>query len=341
MHKIKLKHLLIALIVVVLFMMQIGAITRLTGSGLSIPEWPLINGSLLYPVSDQAWNEVFEIYKQYPQYHLINKGMSLEDFKWIFFFEYFHRAITTVVSLILLFIVISIFRNPELRDRYRGGAIWLSALLIAQAVAGALMVKSGLEPGMASVSHLNLATHLMLATLFLSVSVWMLMRIRFPNRISMLPGLSPLWVRGFLLLIGIQIISGAFMAGTKAGFTFNDWPYMNGQLIPDYLFVSHDMYASNWFLNFTDNIVNIHFMHRLIAYLLLGLGIWIYIRLKPIVKQLEIPRETLLGLLIFQVLLGIITLVFHVPVALGTLHQLGAILVWLYALYLNHKVRTA
>ena len=150
-------------------MMSVGAITRLTGSGLSIPEWPLINGTLIYPSSDADWNAVFDTYKKYPQYHLINKSMSLEEFKWIFFYEYFHRSITSLVSLLLLIITIGFIRNKDLWKRYKKNIITLFVLLIAQALLGYYMVKSGLEQDMSNVSQYRLAAHLSLALIFLSV----------------------------------------------------------------------------------------------------------------------------------------------------------------------------
>ena len=154
-------------------MMVIGAITRLTDSGLSIPEWPLINGTLMYPFTDADWNSVFDTYKKYPQYKILFDGMTGSEFKSIFFFEYFHRSITSFVSLFLMFIGLIIIFDKTLRKRYKNHFFIIFILLIAQAFVGYYMVMSGLKPEMARVSHLMLLFHLSIAMVFLSFILWL------------------------------------------------------------------------------------------------------------------------------------------------------------------------
>ena len=327
------------LAITVIFMMFVGALTRLTGSGLSIPEWPLINGSLMYPTNEVVWNEVFEIYKQFPQYHIINKDMSLDEFKVIFFYEYFHRSITTLVSIFLCIVSFLILRNKTIRKTYKSNVIIMFVLLVIQALAGMYMVKSGLEEGMANVSQYRLAIHLILALVFLSVIVWTSFDIRLKTsnnlKINSIESLYKYFL-GITGLLFIQFISGAFVSGTKAGFHFNDWPLMNGAIIPENLISDLGKYESNIFLNFTENIATIQFTHRILAYIITGLILWFYFKLKKTVltEFQEKLSSILLIALSIQVLLGISTLLFHVPIVLASFHQLGAILLFLTSLAL-------
>lgn len=334
-----LRKLFFSLILVVIFMMLVGAVTRLTDSGLSIPEWPLINGTLMYPSSAEDWNAVFETYKKYPQYHLINKGMSLDEFKWIFFYEYFHRSITTLVSLLLLIITIGFFRNKELWKKFRGSIGALFLLLLIQALVGYYMVKSGLEPNMANVSQYRLATHLSLALIFLSIIFWTYLRLTPLKKTGQtLSDKTRKWVLYATPFVFMQILSGAMMAGTKAGYHFNDWPLMNGEIIPN-IFSTTDQFGQNPLLNFTENIANIQFFHRLLAYILTGYIIALFIRLKRERTLEENAYKYLPYILIIQVVLGIITLVFHVPIALATMHQFFAIALLLNTVLLNYAAQ--
>jgi heme a synthase len=327
------------LAVTVIFMMFVGALTRLTGSGLSIPEWPLINGSLMYPSSETVWNEVFEIYKQYPQYHIVNKSMSLAEFKVIFFYEYFHRSLTSLVSLFLLISAFFVFKNKKIRKEYKSNIFVMFALLIIQALAGMYMVNSGLEEGMANVSQYRLAIHLVLALIFLSVIVRTSFDIKLKTTkklsTNFIEGVSKLLL-GFCSLLFLQFISGAFVSGTKAGFHFNDWPLMNGSIVPKNLIATEGRYASNILLNFTENIATVQFMHRLLAYIITAYAIWLFFKLKKekITSFQEKISNTLLVLLSIQIILGISTLIFHVPIVLAAFHQLGAILLFLTSLAL-------
>jgi cytochrome c oxidase assembly protein subunit 15 len=334
-----LRKFLLSLIIVVIFMMLVGAITRLTGSGLSIPEWPLINGTLMYPASNADWNAVFDTYKKYPQYHLINKSMTLSEFKWIFFYEYFHRSITSLVSLLLLFITLGFYKNKSLWKSYKKNVFVLFALLVLQALVGYYMVKSGLEENMANVSQYRLATHLSLALIFLSVIYWTYLQVTFTRtrKIELNKKTAQL-IKYASLFVFVQILSGALMAGTKAGYHFSDWPLMNGEIIPT-IFSMESQFASNPLLNFTENIANIQFFHRLIAYCLTAYLAYLFTRLR---KEGSLALNTykyLPYILIIQVALGIITLVLHVPVALAALHQFFAIVLFLNTILINYAAK--
>jgi cytochrome c oxidase assembly protein subunit 15 len=332
-----LRRLLLSLLFVVIFMMSVGAITRLTGSGLSIPEWPLINGTLMYPSSDADWSAVFETYKKYPQYHLINKGMSVEEFKWIFFFEYFHRSITSLVSLFLFIITIGAFINKSVWANIKKNIISLFFLLLVQAFAGYYMVKSGLNEGMVSVSQYRLLIHLGLAALFLSTIFWTYLKLCYTKKKTNQTTDLMMLSKVAIISVFIQILSGALMAGTKAGFHFSDWPLMNGELIPSFFSLS-GVYESNPLLNFTENIVTIHFLHRIIAYGLLLFLIVFYMKLKKANYLASYTYKYLPVILIIQVCLGILTLVLHVPIALATMHQLMAIFLLLQTILIRFAV---
>lgn len=325
-----------ACIIAVIFMMAVGALTRLTGSGLSIPDWPLINGTLLYPISTAEWTAVFERYKEFPQYHLINKNLALDEFKIIFFYEYFHRSITSFVSLFLLFSLFYVLRSKNLRQTMKWPYLVLVSLLLSQAMMGYLMVKSGLEPGRAAVSPIRLSLHLSLALIFLGML--------FFTRWRLVDGvkkwrLKDKWALIILCIICIQLISGAFMAGTKAGFLFSDWPFMNGKLIPDNLFSDSVNYKNNFLLNFLENSVTIHFSHRLIAYILLIIGI--YYSVREFMQKGNRSSSLILffSLMLCQVILGIVTVITYVPIYIALLHHITAVLLFLSILKINYETQ--
>ncbi|MCB0278762.1 MAG: COX15/CtaA family protein [Calditrichaeota bacterium] len=337
-------HWLTALSITTIVMMLIGAVTRLTGSGLSIPEWPLINGSLMYPLTDADWTAVFETYKQFPQYHILNSTMSLNEFKFIFFFEYFHRSITTAISLLLCISSVKILVIKAIRPQFLKHVGILFFLLILQALAGYYMVKSGLQEGQASVSQYRLMIHLTLAFTFLSTILWTLWSLL---NVGNKPVVNKITKTVYFLsytmlgLIIVQLMSGALVAGTKAGFQFNDWPFMAGQLFPENLISVNGQFADNLWLNFTENIITIQFVHRNIAYLLTVFAIIFifYSKKCNLNHRSQLAVNVLAITLASQVVLGIVTLMMHVPITLGALHQLGAILLFVNILYIFFKLR--
>jgi len=327
------------LIVTVIFMMVVGAVTRLTDSGLSIPEWPLINGTLMYPITDADWDAVFTTYKQYPQYHLIFKGMTVDEFKFIFFFEYFHRSITTLVSIWLLFIGLLIVFNKEKRSRYFTRFLVIFGLLILQAFVGYYMVKSGLKENMAAVSQYMLMFHLSTAMLFLACILWLMWKVRYEEFITKAEHTSLTKFASFVFVMAfIQFMSGALVAGTKAGYHFTDWPLMNGEWIPTGVWASHKSVVGNLF----ENIATIQFTHRTIAYTLCAVVLVFIKKVKNgmDLTQAQLKSVNLLYLTLgIQVLLGITTLMLSVPVALGALHQFFGIMLLINLLYVNFQLR--
>jgi len=320
---------LIIVAALVFAMFLVGGATRLTQSGLSIVEWKPIAGTIP-PLSEEAWMEEFAAYQAYPEYVKLNQGMSLDEFKGIYWWEFWHRNLGRLIGLCfmlpLLFFIAKRRIPPDLKPR-------MFVLLILGAAQGALgwwMVASGLidRP---SVSHYRLAAHLAMAVLLLSALLWTAGQVLQARVLGEKKEriLTP-FMTGFTALIAIQLIWGAFVAGLDAGYLYNDWPLMAGHFTPE------DMWRlSPAWLNFLDNQGGVQFIHRMIAYLLFFLAdipllIAIFSKRPKCVITLSVG---LAGLVFLQVLVGIITLMMVVPVSLGVLHQGLGILLYAYALY--------
>lgn len=314
----------------------VGGITRLTQSGLSIVDWQPIMG-VVPPLTDVQWQEAFDRYRAFPEYQQLRRGMSLEEFRFIFFWEYLHRMVARTIGLVFLvpFAVFLArgFMNRPLRNR----ALLLFGLGAAQGLMGWLMVKSGLvdQP---RVSHYRLAAHLSLAFIIFGYAVWLARDLAVRSDPPRVPAMSGHWLRRGIVwlgvVMGVQIVWGAFVAGLKAGFQYNTFPLMAGSLFPpDFVLLSPGI------LNLVENPSAVQWMHRLLGTLLLVWAVVHAIRLRgPDVD----PRSRSLGgafagLVAFQYLLGVATLLLVVPVSLGVAHQAVAmILVGVWVVWLHH-----
>jgi len=318
-------------------MVVLGGVTRLTHSGLSIVEWDPIVGTIP-PLSQEAWETLFEKYKQTPEYQKVNVGMDLVGFKGIFWLEYFHRLLGRLIgfAFFLPFLYFLIRRRidkplvPKLITMFVLGGL--------QGLLGWLMVASGLVD-MPRVSAYRLTAHLGLAVAIYAYMLWVALGLLYPE-----PQLGSAAQRlrrfGILVtgLIFFMILTGGFVAGTRAGFAFNTFPLMNGRFFPP------GMYAMTpWWANLFENVATVQFNHRLLAYLLCLLIPIYWWR----TNRLELPqraRASLHGLavmLVIQVVLGIATLIYVVPIPLAAAHQAGALLLFTLALYANHALRRA
>jgi cytochrome c oxidase assembly protein subunit 15 len=297
----------------VLVMVAVGGITRLTGSGLSIVEWKPISGTLP-PLSEAEWQADFEAYQQIPQYQFVNKGMSLTEFKFIFFWEWFHRFLGRFIGLA--------FAVPFLVFLFQKRFSWnlaapLAGLFVLGGLQGALgwwMVSSGLSK-LTSVSQYRLAAHLGAAALLFMALVWVARRLE-PR--PMTP-VRPRWPVALLLaLVFIQLIAGAFVAGIDAGMGYNTWPLMDGALVPAGLDA-----VSPWWKNLFENALTVQFIHRCIAYVVLiyaGFLVWRQSRAGGFSGANGwLPRIALL--IVLQAALGIATLLTFVPISLALGHQ--------------------
>ncbi len=319
-------------------MVVVGGITRLTGSGLSITEWKVITGTVP-PLTETQWLEEFEKYKQIPQYRAINSHFTLSDFKFIYFWEYLHRLFGRMIGLVFLAgFVFFYFRKaipknltPKLMGMFLLGAI--------QGFLGWYMVASGLTHNI-RVSHIRLAIHLTFAFITFGYVFWVALTQLFNRQASNAPALTSFrkHVKVILLLLTVQIIYGAFVAGTKAGMVYNTWPKMGTAWLPESIPFA---FAGEGVSSLINNLASIQFIHRSMAYLLC---IYIAVFSFRLLKQDLHPSQKqslyfLLTGIFLQVLLGIITLLLQVPLWLGVLHQAVAFFLFAAVINLLHRLR--
>jgi cytochrome c oxidase assembly protein subunit 15 len=304
-------------------MVVVGGATRLTGSGLSITEWNPVSGALP-PFGVAAWQELFAKYQASPQYQLLNHGMSLASFKFIFWWEWGHRQLGRFIGLVYLagFVAVVLTRRV---DRRTGVILLLMGLLLGmQGAVGWIMVASGLKPGMTAVAPVKLALHLTLASLFFASLVFMATRLA-PQRAGQ--GARALRSQARLLcgLVLLQIALGGLVAGSHAGLIYNTWPLMDGALVPSKATL---FFNEPWFENFVDNTALVQFNHRLIAYLVFAVALWHAIAAGRRAAGTAAARRArvVFGLILVQVALGIATLLLVVPLHLALTHQAFAIL---------------
>jgi cytochrome c oxidase assembly protein subunit 15 len=309
---------LVAVALLVLCMIAVGGATRLTDSGLSITEWQPILGAIP-PMNEAHWLEAFEKYRQIPEYHLVNKGMSLEEFKFIYWWEWGHRFLGRIIGLAFAIPLIFFAMRGMLRPGALAKYLGVLALGGLQGGIGWYMVSSGLADRV-DVSHYRLALHLSVAFLILGVLVWLAMDLREERArpsIGLPAGAAPLALAIVVLVFG-QVALGAFVAGLKAGLVYNTWPLMNGMVIPDDLFQ-----FTPWAQNFVENPTTVQFNHRLVAYVVVALGLWhgIAVARSATSEEIRVSAMLVAAALLAQMALGIITLLHAVPIGLGIAHQ--------------------
>ena len=308
---------LITLFLLIILMVAVGGLTRLTDSGLSITAWELFTG-ILPPLNINEWNFYFSEYKKIPEYQNINYGMSLNEFKVIFYWEYTHRLLARFVGLFTLLplILFSLyFKNTQ---HYSNKYYWIFFLVCLQGFIGWYMVSSGLIQNN-DVSHFRLSIHLSLALFILCLIFWFILNVYKIKKFQFkLPYKLLLFI---LILIVLQIILGAFLSGLDGGLIYNSWPDMNGSFFPgdvSYL----DLLSTQLFYN----VSIIQFLHRFTAYLLLFFILilnYFFIKNKSNIKNVILFDVAIL----LQVFLGIVTLISGVEIKYASLHQLGSILV--------------
>jgi cytochrome c oxidase assembly protein subunit 15 len=327
---------LLACCALVFAMVVVGGITRLTHSGLSIVEWQPIVG-VLPPLDEQQWQDTFLRYQQTPEYRLVNRGMSLAEFKGIFWWEYFHRLLGRLIGVVFFVPLLWLAARGRIRRALVPRLAGIFALGGLQGALGWYMVQSGLvdDP---RVSQYRLAAHLGLAFLIYGAMQWIALDLLFPRAAGGAPphrGLRRA-AFGLFLLVFVMALSGAFVAGIRAGLAYNTFPLMNGEWLPAGMFV-----IEPWYLNFFSNIPLVQFDHRLIAWLLAFLVLWFWLRVRraPMPPRARLGAWMLLAALALQIALGIATLLLAVPVPLAAAHQAGALLVFTAALYTAHALR--
>lgn len=316
-----------AVAALVFLLVSVGGATRLTGSGLSITEWRPIMGALP-PLSQADWLDAFAKYQQIPQYSHVNRGMSLEAFKFIFWWEWAHRFLGRLVGAAFLlpflyFLVAG--RIPPGQTARLAGIFALGAL---QGAVGWYMVSSGLVDRI-SVSQYRLALHLGLAILILGALIWAALSLDAPSVRAGRPWSgAAIAAAGIVLLVFLQVLLGALVAGLKAGSAYNTWPLMDGRLLPGGLGA-----VEPWYLNLFENALTVQFNHRVAAYVL-AIAV-----LSHAMRVRSFSAALLAGAVLAQAVLGIWTLLAQVPLALGLAHQAGAAAVFGLAVWHLHGLR--
>lgn len=314
-----------------LALVMLGGATRLTGSGLSIVDWRPVTG-ILPPLGEAAWQAELDKYRSSPQYQKVNRGMSVDEFKGIFWLEYWHRVVARSLGLVFALPLAWFWWRGWILGRLRWELLGILGLGAAQGYLGWFMVKSGLVD-VPAVSHYRLAAHLGLALVIYATMFSLGLRLRWPRGASGIPpDRAP--ARLLLGLLAVTIISGAFVAGLRAGLLYNTFPLMAGQWIPDGL-----LHLQPAWRNLLENHVTVQFTHRVLALttLALVLAVWATTRRRVAGdRPARLVLDALLCAALLQVGLGIATLLSYVPVWLGTLHQGGAVLLLSATLALQH-----
>jgi cytochrome c oxidase assembly protein subunit 15 len=315
----------------VLLMIVIGGITRLTDSGLSIVEWKPIAG-ILPPLTLQDWQNLFAQYQNSPEFIQLHPDMNLDEFKNIFWWEYFHRVLGRIIGIVFLIPFIFFALRKKISKKLLPHLLILFVLGGAQGYMGWYMVQSGLvdDP---YVSPIRLMLHLGLALIIYTYMITLAIKIIAPNCVMDEMTRKKLKLRGHiaLALTGFTILSGALVAGLDAGLIYNTFPLMNGAWIPD------DYAAqSPFYLNLFHNPANAQFNHRVLAILtfLFICYFWASSLKVQTPKKIKILQNLMLVFVCLQVLLGILTLIFVVPIPLAVLHQLNAIVLFTIVLLL-------
>lgn len=315
----------------VLGMIAVGGLTRLTESGLSMVDWRPLMG-VVPPIGDDAWNVVFEEYKAYPEYQKVNAGMTLSDFKFIFYFEYGHRVLGRLIGLAFALPALYFGLRGAFSAAFRNRIIVLFFLGGLQGLVGWWMVKSGLVDR-PDVSHYRLTTHLGLAVFLYIALLWTAFRhARGATNYDWSSGAK--WIGGLLFMVYGTLLSGGLVAGLNAGAQYNTFPLMGGKWIPDGLFIREP-----WLSNLTENLVTVQFNHRYLAITTATLILVFVARKWSVVTKKQ--RNALLAMAIavtLQVSLGISTLLTIVWVPLASMHQMGGILLISSLVWAMHEL---
>lgn len=306
-------------------MVLLGGLTRLTHSGLSMVQWHPISG-VVPPLNKTAWQAEFHAYQQYPEYRDINEGMTLTQFKGIFWLEYFHRLFGRTIGLVFLLPFLWFFFTRRLDRRL---APRLAGIFILGGLQGALgwyMVESGLV-NVPRVSHFRLTAHLGLAVAIFALVLWTAFELIWPKRegYRRWPGLR-LGAFALALLVFLQMLLGGLTAGLHAGLIDNTWPLMDGRIVPHGL-----LPLKPWWLNPLDNVETVQFDHRMLAYLVfltVLVLVWRIWRRPGMTRLGHVAAGLVLAAVVLQVSLGIATLLEVVPIPLASMHQGGAVLLF-------------
>lgn len=340
-----LRNLVLGLFLLVVLMVAVGGATRLTDSGLSITEWRPVTGALP-PLSAEDWQAAFDLYRQSPQYRLMNRGMSLAEFQVIYWWEWGHRQLGRVIGAVWALGFLALWLTRRLPPGWAGRMWLVGALGAVQGAIGWWMVSSGLAEGMTSVASTRLAVHLGLAFAILGLLAWYLFLLGRPAaqilraRRLREPGLALRGGVAAALAFG-QILLGALVAGIDAGRSFTDWPLMAGGFLPPEPFALQPVWR-----NLVENAGLVQFLHRMAGYLLFAWGLWLWAGARGSVHpRTRAAGGMMLAILVLQVALGIATVLQAAPLWLALPHQLGAVALWVAILRVRflaiHPIETS
>ena len=313
-------------------MIIIGGMTRLTDSGLSITEWAPLSGAMP-PTSEAVWLEEFEKYKAIPEYQLQNKGMSLAEFKGIYWWEWGHRQLGRVIGLVWALGFVGFLVTRKMPSGWSGRLLFLGAFGGLQGAIGWWMVSSGLEEGMLDVASYRLATHLGLAFVIFGFITWYILMLSrhdadlLQARRMGDAGLARLgtWL---VVLAFIQILIGALVAGIDAGRNYPDWPLMAGGFFPPDPFGLQPVWR-----NFFEDDGLVQFMHRMAGYILFAFGLFVWSRARRSGNtRTKFAFNVMMAVMLLQVVLGIATVMYSAPWQIAIVHQLGAVILWVVIL---------
>ncbi|MBS1918036.1 MAG: COX15/CtaA family protein [Bacteroidetes bacterium] len=324
----------------------LGGITRLTGSGLSITEWDVITG-FVPPLNSQQWVTEFEKYRQTPQYNLLHSDFTLPDFKFIFFWEWFHRFWARMVGVVFIIGFVYLVWKRKMKQEMIRPLLTLFLLGALQGAVGWIMVASGLTGDAIYVKPTKLAIHFVLALGLICYAFWFALQLLVPQKeIIRNPSLRK-WSWGIIIILFFQLLFGALMAGHKAANAAPTWPTINGDWFPEYLFKQSPL-----LINFIDNKITVQFVHRLLAYLLFILtAIWTVKAYRSSVTSISFSKRRWLPffMVFVQVALGIITVLSSTQIVaskwgifewFAQFHQITGMLFLLSMIYMLYLVRS-
>ena len=317
-------------------MVVVGGITRLTNSGLSMTDWHLVTDTFP-PLSDEKWQDAFDQYKKFPEYQKINihNDFTLSDYKFIYFWEWFHRFIGRIIGMVFLIPFIYFLIKKRLDSATIKKCIILLLMGGFQGFLGWFMVKSGLIDN-PDVSHFRLSLHLTFAFITFAYTLWVALDLIYPERKTVIISLRKI-ARIALGILLLQIIYGGFVAGLNAGLIHNHWPMMSeGKFMHETVLIEQ----STLFLNLVEGKSGVQFIHRTVAYLVVAMILFLYFKSKKFVLTSS-QKNGINSLVIFvflQFFLGVLTLLNHVPLWLGLAHQIMAFFLLTAMVYTLHRL---
>ncbi len=319
----------------VFVMVVVGGITRLTNSGLSMTDWHLVTDTLP-PMSEAKWQQAFEEYKKFPEYQKINihNDFQLSDYKFIYFWEWFHRFIARILGMVFIIPFVYFLIKKRIDRETLNKCFVLLGMGALQGFFGWYMVKSGLinDP---DVSHFRLSLHLTFAFITFAYTLWVALDLIYPERKAVVVPLRKL-ARVTLVFLLIQIIYGGFVAGLNAGLIHNHWPLMSdGAFFHESIILEKD----SWIARFTEGKSGVQFVHRTMAYVVVSLILFLYFKARKftLTAQQQNGLNALVLIVFIQFTLGVLTLLYGVPLWLGLIHQVVAFFLLTAMTYTLHR----